>query len=121
MEAVGYDMYLQLLGEAIEEEKTGEEVKEKRECVIDVSVDAHIPEDYIDSVKNRIFMYKRIAAIENGEDAMDVMDEFIDRFGDIPAEVVNLIDVTEIRNVAREFGFEDSRNLAEDGVISLSL
>lgn len=104
MEAVGYDMYLQLLGEAIEEEKTGEEVKEKRECVIDVSVDAHIPEDYIDSVKNRIFMYKRIAAIETGEDAMDVMDEFIDRFGDPPKSVQGLIDVALLRAYAANLG-----------------
>ena len=104
MEAVGYDMYLQLLGEAIEEEKTGEEVKEKRECVIDVSVDAHIPEDYIDSVKNRIFMYKRIAAIETGEDAMDVMDEFIDRFGEPPKSVQGLIDVALLRAYAANLG-----------------
>ena len=64
MEAVGYDMYLQILSETIEEEKTGIEVKEKQECLIDISVDAHIPENYIDSVKNRIGMYKRIAEIE---------------------------------------------------------
>lgn len=104
MEAVGYDMYLQLLGEAIEEEKTGEEVKEKRECVVDISVDAHIPEDYIDAVKNRIFMYKRIAAIETGEDAMDVMDEFIDRFGDPPASVKGLVDVALLRAYAAKAG-----------------
>ena len=117
MEAVGYDMYLQLLGEAIEEEKTGEEVKEKRECVIDVSVDAHIPEDYIDSVKNRIFMYKRIAAIETGEDAMDVMDEFIDRFGDPPKSVQGLIDVALLRAYAANLGIYEIKQ-DKDSIIA---
>ena len=117
MEAVGYDMYLQLLGEAIEEEKTGEEVKEKRECVIDVSVDAHIPEDYIDSVKNRIFMYKRIAEIQTGEDAMDVMDEFIDRFGDPPKSVQGLIDVALLRAYAANLGIYEIKQ-DKDSIIA---
>ncbi|MBO5937297.1 MAG: transcription-repair coupling factor [Clostridia bacterium] len=117
MEAVGYDMYLQLLGEAIEEEKTGEEVKEKRECVIDISVDAHIPEDYIDSVKNRIFMYKRIAEIETGEDAMDVMDEFIDRFGEPPKSVKGLIDVALLRAYAAGLGIYEIKQ-DKDSIIA---
>ena len=104
MEAVGYDMYLKILSEAIGEEKTGEIKEEKHECVVDISIDAHIPESYIDSVKNRIGMYKRIAEIENGEDAMDVTDEFIDRFGDIPKSVKGLIDVALLRAYASKLG-----------------
>lgn len=104
MEAVGYDMYLQILSETIEEEKTGVEVKEKQECLIDISVDAHIPEGYIDSVKNRIGMYKRIAEIETGEDAMDVLDEFIDRFGDPPKAVEGLVEVALLRSKAAKLG-----------------
>ena len=104
MEAVGYDMYLKILSEAIGEEKTGQEYVEKKECVVDINVDAHIPETYIDSVKNRINMYKRIAEIENGEDAMDVTDEFIDRFGDIPPSVQGLIDVALLRAYASKLG-----------------
>ncbi len=117
MEAVGYDMYLQLLGEAIEEEKTGEDVKEKRECVVDISVDAHIPEDYIESVKNRIFMYKRIAEIETGEDAMDVMDEFIDRFGEPPSAVKGLIDVALLRASAAKLGIYEIKQ-EKDSIIA---
>ena len=117
MEAVGYDMYLQLLGEAIEEERTGEEVKEKRECVVDISVDAHIPEDYIDSVKNRIFMYKRIAEIETGEDAMDVTDEFIDRFGEPPASVKGLIDVALLRAYAASLGIYEIKQ-EKDSIVA---
>lgn len=104
MEAVGYDMYLKILSEAINEEKTGQQQTEKRECVVDISIDAHIPETYIDSVKNRISMYKRIAEIENAEDAMDVTDEFIDRFGDIPPSVKGLIDVALLRANAAKLG-----------------
>lgn len=104
MEAVGYDMYLKILSEAIGEEKAGQEHVEKKECVVDINIDAHIPETYIDSVKNRINMYKRIAEIENGEDAMDVTDEFIDRFGDIPDSVQGLIDVALLRAYAAKLG-----------------
>lgn len=117
MEAVGYDMYLQLLGEAIEEERTGEEVKEKKECVVDISVDAHIPEDYIDSVKNRIFMYKRIASIETGEDAMDVIDELIDRFGEPPASVKGLVDVALLRAYAAKLGIYEIKQ-EKDSIVA---
>lgn len=117
MEAVGYDMYLQLLGEAIQEERTGEEVKEKKECVVDISVDAHIPEDYIDSVKNRIFMYKRIASIEIGEDAMDVIDELIDRFGEPPASVKGLVDVALLRAYAAKLGIYEIKQ-EKDNIVA---
>lgn len=117
MEAVGYDMYLQLLGEAIQEERTGEEVKEKKECVVDISVDAHIPEDYIDSVKNRIFMYKRIASIETGEDAMDVIDELIDRFGEPPASVKGLVDVALLRAYAAKLGIYEIKQ-EKDNIVA---
>lgn len=103
MEAVGYDMYLQMLSDAIE--MNGEEeaaLPEKKDCSIDITVDAHIPEDYVKSVKSRISMYKRIAAIETEEDAMDVIDEFIDRFGDPPKCVQGLVDIAQIRHRAAE-------------------
>jgi transcription-repair coupling factor (superfamily II helicase) len=56
MEAVGYDMYLQLLSQAVEGEKEGSEAPEEDGCLIDVAIDAHIPETYVDSVKNRIYL-----------------------------------------------------------------
>ncbi|MEE1322092.1 MAG: transcription-repair coupling factor [Acutalibacteraceae bacterium] len=115
MEAVGYDMYLQILSETIDEEKTGTPTKEKKECVVDISVDAHIPESYIDSVKNRIGMYKRIAEIQTGEDAMDVMDEFIDRFGEPPASVKGLIDVALLRANAANLGIYEIKQ--QNGMI----
>lgn len=107
MEAVGYEMYLELLSEAIQNEKDGAEKlpeEKKKECLVDISIDAYIPETYIDSVKSRLNMYKRIASIRNGSDAMDVMDEFIDRFGTPPESVRNLVDVSLIRVVATGMG-----------------
>ncbi len=119
LEAVGYEMYLELLSEAITEEKTGEALPEKRECTVDISIDAHIPESYIDSAKNRIFMYKRIASIESGEDAMDVMDEFIDRFGNPPKSVKGLVDVALLRAYAARLGIFEIKQT--DGFIVAAL
>ena len=105
MEAVGYDMYLKILGEVIESEKLGDEkVPEKKECLIDIQIDAHIPESYISSLPNRLSMYRRIADIRSNEDAMDVTDELIDRFGDPPPAVEGLIEVALLRNTASFIG-----------------
>lgn len=72
MEAVGYDMYLQLLGEAVEEEKGEKPISRKKECLIDMQIDAHIPDNYIKSIPQRLAVYRRIADIKNTEDAEDV-------------------------------------------------
>ena len=104
MEAVGYDMYLEMLADAIANDGIETEIPEKKECVIDISIDAHIPEKYIPSVKNRISMYKRIASVESEYEAMDVLDEFIDRFGEPPQSVRGLVDVALIRNRAARCG-----------------
>ncbi len=102
MEAVGYDMYLKLLAEAVGEEK-GEEVKDtSRDCLIDLHIDANIPKKYIENVPHRLAMYRRIADIRNQEDADDVIDELIDRFGEPPQSVMGLIDIALLRAAAVE-------------------
>ena len=104
MADVGYDMYLKLLDEAVKEEK-GESVSEQNsECLVDIQVDANIPESYIKSLGQRLDAYRRISDIKCDEDASDVIDEFIDRYGDIPKAVRGLINIALIRNVARLFG-----------------
>lgn len=102
MEAVGYDMYLQILNEAVREEKGEKPEAQENECLIDMHVDAHIPEDYIGILKQRIAMYRRIADIRSNADADDVMDELVDRFGEPPAAVKGLIDVSLLRNTAAQ-------------------
>ena len=95
MESVGYDMYLKLLGDAVAEEK-GElkEGEEQAECLIDLPIEAHIPDDYIESTPQRLSMYKRIAAIRTGADANDVRDELCDRFGTPPESINGLIEIS---------------------------
>ena len=105
LEAVGYDMYLQMLSEAVEGEQKNEEIAPKKECLVDVRIDAHIPESYIGSVPQRLSAYRRIAEIRNSETAEDVLDEFIDRYGDPPASVKGLVKISLIRNNAISHGF----------------
>lgn len=104
MEAVGYDMYMKLLSEAVMEEKGEAPRATTKECLIDIRIDAHIPEDYIDSLPQRLSIYKRIADIRNDEDASDVLDELIDRFGEPPSGVEGLIKVALLRNMASNLG-----------------
>lgn len=104
METVGYDMYLRLLGEAVSEEKGEEASSYELECLVDVQVQAHIPEGYIESLSQRLEIYRRISDIRSQDDAMDVLDELIDRFGEPPASVKGLIDVALIRNTAASLG-----------------
>lgn len=100
LEAVGYDMYLQMLAEAVNEEKGEPCETAERECLVDIRTDAHIPERYIDSVPQRLAMYRRIADIRSEDGASDVIDELIDRYGEPPESVKGLITVSLIRNSA---------------------
>lgn len=96
---VGYDMYLQLLDEAVREER-GEKDVHKEECLVDVKIDAYIPEDYISNQAQRVDCYRKIARIQTEEDSVDVTDELIDRYGDPPKSVLGLIEVARLRNLA---------------------
>lgn len=96
---VGYDMYLQLLGEAVREEQ-GEVDVHKEECLVDIHIDAFIPESYISNQAQRVDCYRKIARIQTEEDSFDITDELIDRYGDPPKSVLGLIDVARLRNMA---------------------
>ncbi len=105
MESVGYDMYLKLLEEAVAEEKGEKQPDvEEPECLIDLPVDASIPEDYITSTPQRLAMYKAIANIRSQESANDVYDELTDRFGIPPAPVYGLVEIALLRNTAMKLG-----------------
>lgn len=102
MEAVGYDLYLKLLGEAVSQEKG--EAPPPGECLVDLQIEAHIPEEYIENLNQRLEIYRRIADIRGDDDASDVLDELIDRFGEPPISVRGLIDVALLRNTAASLG-----------------
>ena len=99
MEAVGYDMYLKLLSQAVNEEN-GQPETEDMPCTVDLNISAHIPESYIESLPARLGIYKRIAAIRTDDDVSDVIDELCDRFGEPPQAVMGLIDVAVLRSKA---------------------
>ena len=106
MEAVGYDMYLKLLSEAVAEER-GEKPEKIPECLIDVQINAHIPENYISSLNQRIDIYRKIMTINNSDDKEDLIDELIDRYGDPPEAVIGLIEVSLLRNKASHLGISE--------------
>ena len=108
MESVGYDMYLKLLADAVNEEK-GVTAAESVECLVDLPITAHIPDSYIGDNAQRLEIYRRIADIRTVEDSMDVFDELIDRFGEPPAAVQGLVDVALLRNMAAGLGIREVR------------
>lgn len=101
MAAVGYDLYCKLLEEAVRELK-GEEKEEYIETSIELTVNAYIPDDYIDDEMLKIEIYKKIASIENLEDKMDIEEELIDRFGEPPRPLESLINIAYIKAIARK-------------------
>ncbi len=103
IENVGYDMYMRLLNEAIIEEK-GTAVEKKIECTVDMNCDAYIPESYIKSQVQRIDIYKKISLICNKDDMADVTDELLDRYGNMPDPVGNLLRISLLRALGSELG-----------------
>ena len=106
MMSVGYDLYLKLLEEAVLEEK-GETRETARECAADLTVNANIPETYVPSAQQRMDLYRRIASIRTNDDASDVLDELIDRYGEPPKPVLALLDVALLRSAAVKAGVGD--------------
>jgi len=106
MMSVGYDMYLQLLEEAVLEEQ-GQPPRAAAECAADLTLSAHIPESYVAAAEQRMDLYRRIAAIRSTEDAADLTDELLDRYGDIPESVQALLDVALLRAAAGAVGITD--------------
>lgn len=99
IEAVGYDLYVRFLNESIRRLK-GEVVEEKIETTIDLQVDGYIPTKYIEDEEQKIEVYKKIAALEDMDDYGELLDELIDRYGDIPKQVENIMEVSYIKSLA---------------------
>ena len=107
MEAVGYDLYVKMLGQAIAAARGEAPPPDKSDCLVDITVDAFLPEEYIPDAAGRIEAYKRIAAIETTADAEDVLDELIDRYGSPPRSVQGLVDVSLVRVTAARVGIAE--------------
>lgn len=102
MEAVGYDLYCKMLNEAVLEAKGIREETEHFETVVDISIDAYIPDTYIPNEFQKLDIYKRIAGIENDEEYEAMIDELMDRFGEPPRPVQNLLAIANIKAAAHK-------------------
>ena len=100
------EKYLKLLEEAVLEER-GEEKRIETECSADLTVNANIPDRYVPDGGQRMDLYRRIAGIRTQEDAADLLDELLDRYGDPPKSVYALLDVALLRAAAAKAGISD--------------
>lgn len=101
MEQIGYDMYCELLNQVVKELK-GEEIVEEIDVQIDLDVTSYIPDEFIENSSQKIEIYQNIALCKNEEDIQNVTDEIIDRYGQMPYEIENLLDIARIKILARE-------------------
>ena len=108
LDAVGYDLYIKLLNRAVLEEK-GDAPVEEVDCTVSLQFDAYLPERYVPFPAQRISLYKRIALIATEEDLSDMTDELIDRFGEPPAPVQNLLRIALIHTLASRCGITSVR------------
>ena len=111
LDAVGYDLYIKMLNEAVLEQK-GEKPVKVPECTMTLDVSAFVPGSYVPSAAQRMALYKRIAGIRNEDDRRDITDELIDRYGDPPKPVMSLLRIALIRARGRECGMD---KIVEDG------
>lgn len=118
MAAVGYDMYCKMLNEAVKQEK-GELLEEPFSTSIDLNLDAYIPQSYIPNEHQKLDIYKRIASIENAEEMDDMVEELIDRFGDIPKKVQQLLHIAALKGLAHEVYVTNIEQ--KEGVLKLTM
>lgn len=114
MEAVGYELYVKMLNQAVAAQRGEAPTMDKSDCLMDVRMDAYLPENYIPDAPGRIEAYKRIAAIETEQDAADVLEELDDRYGEPPKSAKALIDVSLIRVDAAKVGIYEIIQRKED-------
>lgn len=118
MVTVGYELYCKLLEETMSIFKGESSSQELPETVIEMDFNAYIPDTYIEDEMQRIEIYHKIAVVESEADKVELIDELIDRFGDVPRAVQNLIDVARIKAVARKLGVEKVVEKQGQAVIS---
>lgn len=119
--SIGYDMYASMLEKAVKDEKEGKgdttEIEIDKEVKINLNISAYIPDSYISQPVMKIEIYQKLSNAKTEEKLTDVILEIVDRFGDVPKEVENLIDIVEIRNIAKELKIEEIR--VRDGKLLL--
>ena len=106
---VGFDLYMRMIGEAVQDYKSGiiETEEISHECKIEIPVDAHLPECYIDSERLRLDIYRRLADVKDPSEIKPIEDELLDRFGPMPDPVITLIRIATLRATARKVGIHE--------------
>ena len=118
MNAVGYDLYCKMLSEAVKEAK-GIQTMEDFETTIDLNMDAFIPDSYIGNEYQKLDIYKRIAAIETRQDYDDMLEELLDRFGEMPKAVLNLLAIARMKALAHRAYVTEIKQTGADMRITL--
>lgn len=116
MATIGYDLYCRMLEDTIKLIK-GEIEKEPVETSVDIKIDAYIPDTYIEDEVQKIEVYKKIASISSYDDMMDMTEELVDRFSDIPASVINLMEIAYIRSMGKTLGIEEMKETGEELIL----
>ncbi|GAA3979508.1 transcription-repair coupling factor [Thermobifida alba] len=104
---VGFDLYVRMVGEAVRELKGGQEAAEEVETKVELPIDARIPHDYVPGERLRLEAYRRIAEVAGEDDIAAVREELLDRYGELPQPVDNLLAVARFRVLARSAGLTD--------------
>ncbi|WP_341321985.1 transcription-repair coupling factor [Solibacillus sp. FSL H8-0523] len=120
IDSVGFDLYSQMLEEAVEERRTGVKKEDKQEIEVIMHIDAYIPDAYIPDGYQKIQMYKRIKAMERLEDYHEIIDEMQDRFGDLPVETERLMRVARMKVWAAQAGVVSIKEKQQIVSITLS-
>ena len=118
LETIGYEMYCRLIEEAMREVR-GETITSELETRVDLRVDAYLPGTYIDDEHQRMEMYRRIAVLSSDADREDIIDELIDRFGDMPEVVNTLLDVSQLRYLCNREGISQVSHRGDNLVMRL--
>ncbi|WP_391206172.1 transcription-repair coupling factor [Psychrobacillus sp. L4] len=111
IDSVGFDLYTQMLEDAIEEKRTGIKKEDMQDLEIVLSTDAYISDDYIPDGYQKIQMYKRVKAMEKEEEYLDILDELQDRFGDIPLEADKLLRIARLKIWGKDVGVESIKEI----------
>lgn len=111
IEQVGYDMYVKILNEVIAEAKNEEIPKEEDDVLIEINIEMYIPDEYINDEEDKIDAYQKIADAKTNEDFEILLDEFKDRFGEVPNEVLKLIEIAKIKEILKKKGFNQIKEI----------
>ncbi|GAA6113519.1 transcription-repair coupling factor [Apilactobacillus apinorum] len=119
VDSVGYDMYTQMLADAVAT-KRGKRAEQRVDTTVEMDVEAYLPSDYIDDSQQKIELYKRIRQMQNDDQYRELQSDLIDRFGDYPVAVENLLTISRIKMYADASLIEKIRQVPKQIVITLS-